>query len=272
MKSAKDSFEVDIVNNFKIIHIDPSIDPTGNLNTEVILERLKELYVFCMETAKKNNKKIAIEIGTEEQSGGTNTLEELEYSLNEITKFCNSNNFEKPLFIVVQTGTKVMETKNIGIFKGISEEFEKSRIPSLIALCEKYKINVKQHNTDYLDNNFLKKHPSFKIHAANVAPEYGVAETVKLFEIMEDYNLSKLKNEFIEICVSSNKWKKWVINNKKINDYQRALICGHYTFSTSSFVNIKKILNEIKINQEDFDNILKKAVNNQYIDILNVLI
>ena len=102
-----------IVNNFKIIHIDPSIDPTGNLNTEIILERLKELYVFCMETAKKNNKNIAIEIGTEEQSGGTNTLEELEYSLNEITNFCNSNNFKKPLFIVVQTGTKVMEMKNI---------------------------------------------------------------------------------------------------------------------------------------------------------------
>ena len=53
MKSAKESFEVDIVNNFKIIHIDPSIDPTGNLNTEIILERLKELYFFCMETAKK---------------------------------------------------------------------------------------------------------------------------------------------------------------------------------------------------------------------------
>ena len=52
MNYAKDSFEVDIKNGFKIIHIDPSIDPSGSLNTETILERLKELYVFCIETAK----------------------------------------------------------------------------------------------------------------------------------------------------------------------------------------------------------------------------
>ena len=42
------------------------------------------------------------EVGTEEQSGSTNTPEELEYTLNEIKKFCKRNKFEMPLFVVIQ--------------------------------------------------------------------------------------------------------------------------------------------------------------------------
>ncbi len=261
MNSAKESFEVDIKNNFKIIHIDPSIDPSGNLNTETILDRLKDLYVFCIETAKKYDKKIIIEIGTEEQSGGTNTIDELKYSLDEISNFCEKNKFDKPFFVVVQTGTKVMETKNIGIFKGISEKFEQSNIPALISMCEKYRINIKQHNTDYLDNDFLSKHPSFGIHAANVAPEYGVAETKKLFEIMDEYNLNKIKDQFIELCVSSNKWCKWVINEEKVDDYNKSIICGHYMFSDNEFLNLKKkMITEINSSQKKIDDVLKNAV------------
>lgn len=275
MSSAKESFEDDIMNNFKIIHIDPSVDPFGDLSSTIILDRLKELYAFCIETARKYNKEIQIEIGTEEQSGGTNTLEELKYSLDEITNFCEKNKFIKPFFVVVQTGTKVMETKNIGIFKGISENFQKSNIPALIALCEKYNINIKQHNTDYLDNDFLSKHPSFGIHAANVAPEYGVAETLQLFKIIDENNLSKIKERFIEICVASKKWTKWIIDNDQINDYERAVICGHYTFSTNSFIELKKkLINEININQSELDNILKEAVKSsiqRYMRCFNLL-
>ena len=58
MDCAKKSFEIDIINDFKIIHIDPSIDPSGELNTEEIISRLKELYIFCIETAKKIIKKL----------------------------------------------------------------------------------------------------------------------------------------------------------------------------------------------------------------------
>ena len=91
-----------------------------------------------------------------------------------------------------------METKNIGIFSDFSEEFEKSDVPSLLKLCEKYNIYIKQHNTDYLESNFLAKHPKFGIHAANVAPEYGVAETKRLFELIEEHkeqnNLKKIES------------------------------------------------------------------------------
>ena len=261
MKSAKISFEVDIKNNFQIIHIDPSIDPNNELSTEIIIERLKELYDFCIETAEKNNKTIEIEIGTEEQSGGMNSIEELDYSLNEISKFCKKNNFKKPLFIVVQTGTKVIETKNIGIFRDFSDEFERSQVPSLLKLCEKYGIYIKQHNTDYLESEFLNKHPKFGIHAANIAPEYGVAETRKIFELIENKGLPKIKDEMIELFVSSNKWQKWVMNKEKIDDYQKALICGHYLFSSNKFLDIKnKLCHELKCNLKEIDLELKNAV------------
>ena len=57
MKSAKKSFEVDILNNFKIIHIDTSI---GMNNTHVSLkdsERFYELFEHCNIFAKNNKKK-----------------------------------------------------------------------------------------------------------------------------------------------------------------------------------------------------------------------
>tara|TARA_B110000858_G_C17804503_1_gene477141 strand:+ start:2392 stop:3534 length:1143 start_codon:yes stop_codon:yes gene_type:complete len=261
MNCAKKSFEIDIINDFKIIHIDPSIDPSGELSTEEIISRLKELYIFCIETANKYNKKIIIEIGTEEQSGGTNTLEELEYSLNSITKFCNQNKLQKPFFVVVQTGTKVMETKNIGIFEEVSKNFAASRIPKLIKLCNKYGIYIKQHNTDYLNDNFLSKHPLFGIHAANVAPEYGVAETKKILEILDQNNLKIIRDKFINLCVQSNKWVKWAIDIDKLDDYQKTIICGHYSFSNPVFIQLKKdMAKEIHLDKSELDLILKDSV------------
>ncbi len=74
MKSAKISYQKDIDNNFKIIHIDTSLNYSGiKLTLKESLSRLFELLVFCNDYAKKKNKKIIFEVGTEEQSGTTNT-------------------------------------------------------------------------------------------------------------------------------------------------------------------------------------------------------
>ena len=80
------------------------------------LDRLFELYKFCSEYANKKNKNIFFEIGTEEQSGTTNTPKELEQTLNQTLKFCNKHKLKKPTFVVIQSGTRVMETRNVGTF------------------------------------------------------------------------------------------------------------------------------------------------------------
>ena len=110
MDSAKKSYSTDIKSGFKVIHIDPSIDPNNKLNTDTVLVRVYELYEFCTEESIKNNQEIIFEIGTEEQSGSTNTPEELEYTISKINKFCDKNKFCRP-FVVIQSGTRVAENE-----------------------------------------------------------------------------------------------------------------------------------------------------------------
>ena len=154
-----------------------------------------------------------------------------------------------------------METKNIGIFEEVSKNFEASRIPKLIKLCDKYGIYMKQHNTDYLNDNFLSKHPSFGIHAANVAPEYGVAETKKILEILDHNNLKEIRDKFINLCLQSKKWVKWAIDADKLDDYQKTIICGHYSFSNPVFTQLKKdMAKEIHLDRSELDLILKDSV------------
>ena len=59
MKSAKNSFEDDIKNNFKIIHIDTSINPSDKkISISKSLDRFYDLFDHCNTFAKRNNKKI----------------------------------------------------------------------------------------------------------------------------------------------------------------------------------------------------------------------
>ena len=211
MNSAKESYLADIKNGFKIIHIDASINLKSNNKINEALDRTYELYEFCYSQAKKLKKDILIEVGTEEQTGSTNTFEEIEFFLNKLVNFCELNKLPKLFFIVLQSGTKVMEMKNIGIFESIVRV--KNEIPveiqifKLLEICKKFGVYFKEHNTDYLTNESLKWHPLLGIHASNVAPEFGVEETKKLLEIMNYYK-PKLSKKFIELTVKSGKWKK----------------------------------------------------------------
>lgn len=263
MASAKKSFEDDIKSGFEIIHIDPSIDIHGSLTVDDILERACELLDYCCEIAKREKKEIIFEIGTEEQSGGTNTMEEFEYSLNEVFKFCKKNKIQNPSFIVVQTGTKVMEMRNIGSFNSpfriVNELPAEIQIPKVIELCNKYNIFMKEHNTDYLSDEALKWHPKFGIHSANVAPEYGLAETQGLVELLEANNMKKLVEKFLKISFDSKKWEKWMLPNTKATDRERALIAGHYVFSKPEVIEIKKKA-QIRLKNISIDEYLKAKI------------
>ena len=79
------------------IHIDPSVDPHGTPSQEDALRRLFELYAFCNEKALSLGKKVMFEIGTEEQSGGTNTPEDLIDTLEKVTQYCTNSKFPSSL-------------------------------------------------------------------------------------------------------------------------------------------------------------------------------
>src|SRR5690606_10981958 len=116
----------------------------------------------------------------------------------------------KPMFIVLQTGTRTMETRNIGSFDSpfrIAGELPAEiQIPRMLDLCRRFNIYMKEHNTDYLSNEALAWHPKLGIHAANVAPEFGVTESRALVEVLRSNGLSSLADDFLKLAYDSKKW------------------------------------------------------------------
>ena len=99
MQSAKDSYRADIDAGFHMLHIDPSIDIHSQPNADQVLERVYELYDFCWSYAQQKDQDIIFEIGTEEQSGGNNSKDELEYTLENMRK--QLEKMEHQMFILM---------------------------------------------------------------------------------------------------------------------------------------------------------------------------
>ena len=222
MESAKSSYRSDLEAGFQILHIDPSVDIHDQPDMDEVLDRIFELYEFCYSQAQRMHKEIIIEIGTEEQNGSTNSQEELDYTLNAVQKFCKKNHLPNPSFVVIQCGTRVMEMRNVGSFDSpvrVANEIPAEiQLPKMIEICNRYGIFMKAHNTDYLTDEALQWHPKLGIHAANVAPEFGVAETKALIDLLENNGLSSLADCFLKLSYDSKKWNKWMLKTTKATD------------------------------------------------------
>lgn len=265
MMSAKSSYKSDIEAGFEVIHIDPSVDIFGSPSVDDVLDRIFELYEFCWEVAQKSNRTITFEVGTEEQSGSTNTTDKLQYVLERIFKFCGKNKLPTPSFVVIQTGTRVMEMRNVGTFDSpirIAGELPAEiQVPKMINMCQKFNIFMKEHNTDYLSTEALQWHPKLGIHSANVAPEFGVSESQAFLNVLIENNMGALADQFIQVAYDSRKWEKWMLPDTKAGKKEMALIAGHYTFSTPEFIEIKKMAQSHLIKKGiDLDEVLKNCV------------
>jgi len=243
MDSAKKSYLADIKAGFQVLHIDPSVDIHSTPDIDEVLNRIFELYEFCWMEAQRNRREIIFEVGTEEQSGSTNSQEELDYMLNSIINFCIKNNIPRPAFVVIQCGTRVMEMRNVGSFDSpvrVANEIPAEiQVPKMIEICNKHNIFMKEHNTDYLSDEGLQWHPRLGIHSANVAPEFGVAETIALVDLLEENSFLNLAERFLKISYDSRKWDKWMLKDSTASDRDRALIAGHYVFSNPEVKELK---------------------------------
>lgn len=265
MESAKASYRADIDAGIQVLHIDPSIDPHGIPDNDQVLNRLFELYEYCWTYAQATGKEVIFEIGTEEQSGTTNTKEQFEYTINATYEFCQANSLPKPTFVVIQSGTRVMEMRNVGSFDipvRVSDELPPDiQVPMMIEICNKLGILMKEHNADYLSDKALRWHPRLGIHAANVAPEFGVTETKALVSVLESNSLQILSDRFLQLAFDSNKWDKWMLHNTSATDRDRSLIAGHYIFSTPECCElIKQASIELALKGVNLQQHLKDAV------------
>jgi tagatose-1,6-bisphosphate aldolase non-catalytic subunit AgaZ/GatZ len=265
MESAKSSFQADIESGFQVIHIDPSVDIHGRPSTDELLDRIFELYEYCWSQAQRLGVQILFEIGTEEQSGSTNTQEELDYVLMSMRRFCDRNAMPFPSFVVVQAGTRVMEKRNVGSFDSpirIMDELPAEiQLPKMIEICNRYQIFMKCHNTDYLSDDALQWFPRLGIHSANVAPEFGVAETLALLNLMEKRGMDDLTERFIRLSYNSDKWRKWALPDGHLGERDCAIIAGHYVFDTEECKEIKlEAQSRIRKEGIDLEGFLKERV------------
>jgi len=136
-----------------------------------------------------------------------------------------------------------MEMSNVGSFDSpirIANELPPEiQIPQMIEICNKYGIFMKEHNTDYLSTDSLTWQPKLGIHAANIAPEFGVAETKAFVELLEKNNENTLLEEFLTIAYDSRKWEKWMLKDSAATYRDKAVIAGHYVFSSDQFIELK---------------------------------
>ena len=274
MESARKSFTVDIKSDFQIIHIDPTIDINSEISTDQIFERIFDLYEHCNTISKKLNKKIVFEISLGKEDGGFDSYEEIKHIVSKMKNFCQSMDFPLPYFLVVRTGNYVMELKNIGSFESVffnkNQTSKKLNLLKIIELCNKHKIKIKEHNADYLSDKALCLHPEIGMHAANVAPEFGVEETRALLSLLKKFQLERELGKFIDISYSSKKWQKWMLNDSKLGKLEKAIISGHYIFGKREFIDLKNDI-ERKISLENtLDSYLKNEVKKSIIRYLNL--
>ena len=224
-----DSLEKDC-KYFNMIHIDPwKKYPLFDEGIEWTAKMIK----YCHSL----NPELEYEVGTEE-SIRKFEVEELDMFLFTLKKLLTTQQFNKIKYLVIQSGTSLEENKNTG-------EYDKQRLKSMIKVVKKYNLLSKEHNGDYLSTKCIKSKFKLGLDAINIAPEFGLIETLSYIEAGIDID------KFWKICYDSKRWEKWV--GKDFNPKKQKLdlikICGHYVFATKEFKKIKpNIKRQIKLN------------------------
>lgn len=247
LKTAMESYRCDIESGFDIVHIDPSIK-SRPLNE--IIDDVKYLYGECESVAKSLGKDVIYEAGTEEHGGQISDLRSFESFLEEIKLNC-----PKIEFVVGNTGTHVKEIENVG-------RFDVKRVKDLVSICNRYGFFLKEHNLDYVSERTLSLHPTLGIHSANVAPEFGVIETMTLCDILEEYGFEKELEQFLDIAYESKKWAKWMKSesSKQSSEYMHfCTIAGHYVFGDP---RVKNMMTEVS-QYLPLDALLKERISTQ---------
>jgi hypothetical protein len=224
------SYWKDIENNFDILHLDPALTP--NSDFLVAQADVKIMLEMCEEQARKLNKTVYYEVGTDGHGKTPSNLTEMK-KLVELLK--EEKDFDKIKFLVANTGTCVKERCNVGSLH-VNETLE------FIKLCNENGLMLKEHNNDYNSVKTLTMHRKLGVHSSNIAPEYGVEETKELLRLLKVYDLHNEHDDFVKLAYESKKWTKWMINGEHPDKEYLATICGHYIMETPEVKEIKMSL------------------------------
>lgn len=242
MNEVKLSLADDIANGFNLLHIDPSPALQKGFSENEVEDMVVELISYCHSLNSQKN--VIFEIGTDEQNSSPEDVEISKIRLDRMITKLSKYKLPKPLFYVLQTGTKVAELRNVGSFdqplslKGSLPSTV--LLPAILDLCKSRGVLLKEHNADYLSDNALKWHRKFGIHAANVAPEFGVCETKALQHTLVELGMDSELERFIEIALEGKKWAKWMLPNSEATEIEKFQIAGHYHFADPEVIEIRE--------------------------------
>jgi hypothetical protein len=263
MEEAKASLATDIELGFDVLHLDPSLGLNLGRSELEVQEDLLDLYSFCF--SREGGQAITYEVGADEQSMVPDLPSIAEEKFQKIATGLKSRGLPLPQFYVLQTGTKVKETRNIGSFSThipvkdmLSPSFQ---IPEILKICEKYNILLKEHNADYLPDDSLRWHRLFGIPAANVAPEFGVVETRSLLQIAMDSNENWFIDLFGERVLGGGRWEKWLLPESSATERDKIEIAGHYHFAEKEIQEaIQKLESRVQSRGVDVDKIRRDSI------------
>ncbi|RRR98720.1 tagatose-6-phosphate kinase [Glycomyces terrestris] len=239
LKSAALSYEEDIRQGFDLLHIDTSVGLDGTAPVEAAIDRAVELYAGAVEYAASQGARPMFEIGFEDQGPDTNDPAEFEEQVGAALARLRAAGLPDPVFIVAQTGTKVLETVNVGALT-LAPFAVASTVRALAAATRRHGVALKAHNCDYLTREQLRHLDRAGVDALNVAPEFGVVESRALAALLRELGLNVQLERFLALSYESRSWEKWMRPGTLASDTDRAPISGHYVFATDAFRDIKE--------------------------------
>ena len=243
MSEAKLSLTDDISCGFDLLHIDPSPALKRGFSDTDVLDMAVELIDHCCQKMQ-NKSQCLFEVGTDEQDVFHERLTVTEIRLATLLAELKKNDLPDPVFYVAQTGTKVVERRNIGSFDqpltARGSLPASVYVPMVLDLLSRHGLFLKEHNADYLSDSSLRWHRKFGIHAANVAPEFGVRETLSIFQNLERLGMHQEMEEVAALAYNGRMWEKWMLPDSMASDMERSIIAGHYHFSSPEFINVRR--------------------------------
>ncbi len=236
LKDVYQTIDSDIENGFDLIHVDFCHYKGSH---EQILNESKKAIEYIL----KYQPKMLLEVGTDENSGAfLHNLAKVEQEMQFFTALA-------PLqFFVCQTASLVKELNQTG---GFNDKF----LADVRKLADKYQVGLKEHNCDYIEYSEIQKRKGL-IDAVNVAPQFGVIQTVLTLQKAFTYGIDP--SEFLETAYQSGRWKKWLNKNGAENKYLCSVIAGHYVFSSTPYKRLyEKISRHENFRGEIIDEMMK---------------
>ncbi len=239
---AINSFQVDIDCGFDFLHVDTSVGPNGDATEEEAFELLRPIYTACAEYARSLGRAVEFEIGTEEQTIGLATASDTRKQLAAVKQFVQESNLPMPKFLVVQTGTKVVDIRNVGHTEVALQDERagstESALANVVKAANEFDVLTKAHNCDYLEIETISKLAQLGTGGINIAPEFGVLQTTETLRLLNAYGIVDGRDEYLRLAVDSQKWAKWVEPDREYTSGQLAAICGHYVYTHPDIAEI----------------------------------